>query len=173
MIMTPNLIRPTPPADISDAVQLWARQQARRFGRLEWNDMLNAWVIHFGRRESDPMMREWQEGRLEQEPTESVILHEWDLATKRFTPFMLGEYGAEGIVRLLDEANMWSGRGHCDSIQEAVAAVRAHNTRTRERHHKEAREYGSDRWTDRRRAVLNIPFLPVGIDLRANQGSDL
>jgi hypothetical protein len=159
-------IRRTPPVDIADAVQLWAREQGRRFGRLEWNAMLDCWVIHLGRKLTDPMMREYQEGRLAEEPTESVMLNEWDPKRKRYVALRLEEYGASGIRNLLDEANTWSGRGRHNSIQEGIAAVRAHNQKIRERQRKTVREAGQETGWLHRRRLLGIPYVQTGIDLR-------
>lgn len=161
-------IRPIPPADIADAVMLWGREQGRRFGRLEWNHVMNTWVIHFGRKSDDPLMRAWQEGTLQQaeEPTESIYLNEWDKATKKFRPLPLEEYGVEGIRRLLDEANMWSGRGRYNSLQEGVNAIRAQNHQVRENLKKQIREAGRETDWLHRRSLLGIPYITAGINLK-------
>jgi hypothetical protein len=128
--------RPVPPVEIADAVERWARQWGRH-ARLEWNANTRCFCIHFTRKGDDPVLAAVQAGR-RGEVTESVMLHEWKKDGRAhpfipgqkvggFVPMDLEQYGVEGIVRMLDKSNMWSGRGEFSSPQDALDAVTAQN----------------------------------------------
>lgn len=153
------------PTEIADEVQLWAREHGRRFGRVEWNAMLGCAVIHFGRRLDDPMMREFQEGRLAEEPTESVRLHEWDPKENRWEPWDLAEYGASGIRSFLDRANLLSGRGEHASLQDSVLAVRRSNEALKREMSAQQAEAGREAGWLARRTDLELPLVPVLKDI--------
>lgn len=154
------------PWEIRDAVELWARQQGRH-ARVEWHRGLGCAVIHFSRKSDDPMMREWQEGRLSEEPTESVMLHHWDPAKKRHVPLDLGEYGASGIVNMLDESNVWSGRGRYASLQAAIEATITGHNQHRERLRQAAEDAGRESAWLHQRGVLGLPQVPVVADVQS------
>lgn len=158
--------RRTPPWELSDAAQMWARDTGRRFGRMEWNPFVECWVIHFGRKATDPVRRAWQENQLEEEPTESIMLHEWDKQKNRYVPIPLEDLGASGLRELLDAASLTSGRGEHKSLQEAVTKVRENNNRVREKNRKLAREAGEEIDWLFGRQLRGAAFSTVGIDLK-------
>lgn len=157
-------VEPAIPVDIADAVEMWARQRGRH-ARLTWNAIMGCPVVTFTLPENATGNRDVQEGRAA-EATESVPLHEWDGERGRYVPLVLGDYGASGIINLLESWDMHSGRGLYDSIQARVAAMRAENERVRESHRRAADEGAADLLDLKRRSALDIPYHTVGIDLK-------
>ena len=157
------------PWEIQDTVELWARKWGRH-GRVEWVPGLNCYAIHLTRRPDDPIMREWQEGRLAQSdpPTESVLLHEFDPKVGRYVPLKLEELGPSGIEELLDKGNAWSGRGEFKTLADGLAHAVDQNKRNKEEWAKHMSELGRDIGSLARRTVLNLPWVP-GSDVPAEK----
>lgn len=156
----------TPPVEILDEVQLWARENDRRFGRVELNPILGCWCLHFGRKSTDPVLRAYQAGELEEEPTESVVLQEWDSRQQKMVPILLGELGAQGIRNLLDRANMLTGRGEVQSIQEGIQRTREHNAKIKQNQRKMVEENGREMDWLFGKQLRGEPVITPGIDLK-------
>lgn len=172
-----RIARPVPPVEIADAVERWARQWGRH-ARLEWNDATRCFAIHFTRKGDDPSLALVQGGQ-RAEVTESVLLHEWKkesrphpfLAGKKVDGFVsmdLEQYGVDGVLRILDRSNMWSGRGDFADPQEALDAVLAQHAR-REKEIDDQVDGQTREFANRiYRKVTGNPQVGVIADLRAN-----
>lgn len=162
------------PVEYADAVEKYFRRSDRH-GRLYWVPAIRTWVIKVTLRPDDPRMGAWREGRLTEEPFEQIELAEYKedavrLSDGRVIPGYVGydleELGVSGLVNMLEEADVQSGRGRFNSLSEAVAFQRQAQKDAHERARKAQRDAAVDRSLDRRRSVLKIPFLGVGIDLK-------
>jgi hypothetical protein len=146
---------PTIPADIAEAVEMWARGRGRH-ARMEWNPHLGCAVIHFRIPGNSRSLADYQAG-LAPEPTESIALHEWDAEKGHYVPLDLGQYGVGGIVELLERADTRSGRGEFGSLQEQVDAVMRRNEVTRRQQAATAEEAGREAAWLHRRSILGTP----------------
>lgn len=164
---------PAPPVEMADEAQKWSRDTGRRFGRMAWEPFNRCFAIHFGRRPHDPVLREWQEGRLHQaeEPTESILLQEPDPEKPgRLRPMDLGNLGPSGLRSLLDQASLTSGRGEHNSLQAAVIAAQEHNQKVRANLKAMARESGREMDWLLGRTIRGTPYITAGIDLKKGEG---
>lgn len=158
---------PTIPVDISNEVELFARQWGRH-ARMEWNVNLNAPVIHFSLPKDSKLWKMWQEGELDHEPTESVPLIEWDADNRKYGPMNLEDLGPSGIRALLEKSNVWSGRGEHKDLVSSVGATIEKNRELREEGRKRAREIGMEIGWLSRRETLELPQSQVLIDLKSS-----
>lgn len=191
MIQTRSLIvpsdyaRPMAPLAIQEAVQLWGRT-AGRTAKLVWvapnervwsDDLrvfidvhggLACWSVQLSCRVGDPGLKAWQEGRSKQaaEPTESVLLIEWDTKAGQYVPMKLEQYGSAGIVGFLEKGDTWSGRGQFNSLAEAFHFAREQSKEGAAKLKQTQRNWSRDFMSDIRRQFFKIPFHRVGIDLR-------
>lgn len=154
--------RPIVPVDVEEAIILWFRAWGRG-ARVEWSEPLGCFVIHASRKSDDPVMRLWQEGKLAEEPTEVIYLHEPNPRGPGFVAIDPGMLGPAGVRTWLDERNLWSGRGEFRSIQDAVERVTEANDRL------EAERMNGERgreaaWLVRRKA-LQLPLISVPKDI--------
>lgn len=164
LIVPSDYARPAPPAPIADAVELWARRSSRHAHLLFVVEM-QWWEVHLTLRPDDKRLQAYREGRVSEEPKEVVQLIAWDEDAGRYTPIRLEEYGAGGIVSLLEKGDTWSGRGEFASLQDAVEAAASRARAGRQRVKEQQRQWARDFGDDQRRQVLQIPFHRVGIDL--------
>ncbi|HWV58689.1 MAG TPA: hypothetical protein VNZ57_14630 [Longimicrobiales bacterium] len=144
----------------------WGREHGRE-AWIEWHPILDCPVIHFRRRDSDPMLREHQEGRAP-ETTESVMLHWYDKEARRFRPLDLGQMGAGGIREMLDRANLWSGRGEYRDMQAAIEAAIRRQGEHREALRRKAEQAGRKIGWLLRRHLLDLPHVLVTSDVARN-----
>lgn len=174
--------KPRPPLEVAEAVEMWARSHGRH-ATMEYVPPLRCWSVNLTLKPGDPALRRYQEGKAEEEPKEGVLLIEWDAASGAPNPVTgapagayravdLEEYGASGVVELLEKGNTWSGRGEFESLQEAVTAAASRNREQREKIKARQKEWARQFAGDVRRQYQGIPFLRVGIDLRAEVKSD-
>jgi hypothetical protein len=196
MLRTPSLIvpkdyaRPIAPLDIQEAVQQWGRRCGRN-AKLVWvaptervysdetkqfidiHGGLACWSVQIACRPSDPALRAWREGRSKQaaEPTESVLLIEYDAKSGGYVPMKLEEYGSAGIVSFLDAGNTWSGRGRFNSLAEAFDHARQKHRENAAKKKETQRNWARDFAKDIRRSYFKIPFLRVGVNLKGENAS--
>lgn len=165
------------PYEISDAVELWARQWGRH-GTITFNHALRCPVIEFTLRPDDPRMKAFQEGRLKHEPKECIPLHyqrtEPD-GTKSVHYFALNleDLGVSGVLELLNRGNCWSGTGEYKSFKEAAQVMGEHNDRLKKQIKDALVVEGRMRARDMRRQVLDLPLVsvPDNIGAKANASS--
>lgn len=182
MIVTPFGNRseaPRAPAEIAEAVELYAREHGRT-GSIEFAVGPNLWLVKLSLRPNDPAMKAWQEGRAVEPPTEVVWLQErnpndgkvigWNGDKPvRGTPYRaldIQQMGAAGVRAFLDRGNTWTGRGEHASLTGALKASYAADEVTRAKNRATVREDTRDMIRDKRRSYLKIPFLRVGINLK-------
>ena len=166
---------PTPPVEVADEVELWAREFGRH-GKLCFVPTALAgrtvaagtWMVRLSLRENDKRMQLYKQGLAPEPPTEDVWLHEPDPKSPTgYRPYNLMDLGAGGVRQFLEKGNMWSGRGQTgtktlealareaiDKNQKAGGVAKA-----------AAREECKLKLRDERRWKLKIPFLPVGISI--------
>jgi hypothetical protein len=174
----------TPPVEIADAVETWARQYGRHATlRFVPHMQPPCWSVNLTLKPDDPALRRWQEGAASELPTEGVLLLEWDAGAGEIQPatgepagayraVSLEEYGADGVVALLERGNTWSGRGEFASMQEAVTAAASRSREEKNRRRAQMRQWARDLAADQRRQILQIPLVPVGIALGTRVEND-
>ena len=158
-----------PPAEIELAVREWARKKGKTT-RFRFVPEMGCWTINLSLRPDDPMLAAWRSGKLKQaeEPTEGVILQEWDAQRGRYVPLNLDEWGASGIVELLERGDLTSGRGEFNSLQEAVAHQTRLRAETKEKTERMVRESARMKAREVRRVINDTPYHTVGINLSPN-----
>ncbi len=161
---------PDAPWDLAEEVELYAREYDRT-GRLHFFPIANTWIAQFSLRSDNPLMRAYQEGRAPEPETEEIWIHELvpNGRPMEFRPIDIVQMGRSGLREFLQKGNLFSGRGKFrslkDSVQKARDATESDRAQTKER----ARDSALASAKDRRRQVLGIPQLPVGIDLQRNK----
>ena len=159
------------PVEFADAVELYARQHGRHATMKFVRPPVNCWVVEFELKAADPRLKAAQ-AQLTETPKEIVYVwreergKNWMKDKPRFVGYKLDELGVTGLIAFLEKTNTW-GRGEYKSHEAAAKdqADKAESSRERlaETHRKEAVARGMDQ----RRQALDIPFLPVGVDLNA------
>lgn len=175
---------PTPPVEIAEAVELWARQYGRH-ATMKFIPHMQppCWSVNLSLKPGDPALKRWQEGKAEHEPTEGVLLLEWDAALGETNPHTgrkagayravnLEEYGPTGVVELLEKGNTWSGRGEYGSLAQAVVAAATRSREAKEKTRAQMRQWSRDLAADQRRQILKVPFHRVGIALGTEVTND-
>ena len=169
-IVQPGLRRqrelPRPPWEIAEEVELYARESGRH-AKLHFAPG-GGWVARFTLRPSDKRMRIYQELRTGKPPTEDVWFHRPKPGGRvgDFIPLDILEMGASGVRQFLERGNMW-GRGEYRSLEEQLRQVTEENEEGRLKNRAKAKEANRYMQRDKRRWRFKIPFLPVGINLKA------
>lgn len=159
-----------PPVEYADAVEMYARQYGRHATMKFVPPPVNCWVVEFSLRSNDPRMKLSQQQLVEEEPKEVIYLwrevrgENWMKDKPRFVGYRLEELGVTGVIALLEKTNTW-GRGEYRSHAEAAKDQEYKAEKARERIEETHRREAVARGMDRRRQALEIPFLPVGIEL--------
>jgi hypothetical protein len=162
---------PTPPAEIADEVELYARESGRT-GRLEFVPIAfrngriadGIWRARFSLRPSDKRLSLYQEGRTGEVPTEDVWFRVKGMNGEMHA-LDITQLGASGVRNFLEKGNAWSGRGEFSSLEDQLRRVRAHNEATQDKVRTDARTEAQYEARDTRRSRLKIPVVPVGIDV--------
>lgn len=154
------------PWEISDEVELWAREHGRH-GRCVWNPVLRCAEIQLELKADDPRMKGWQEGRLKTKPVESIYLHRQEVRGGPFVAVDLNELGASGVRAWLDRGNMWSGTGEYPNLHTACMAADRHNLELEEKMKAEAVENARLRARDNKRQIFDLPLVHVPADLES------
>lgn len=152
------------PVEIQEEVELWAREQGRH-AKIVWNPLLRCPEVQIDLKAEDPRLKKWQAQtqKVPNKPVESVFLHRHD--GHHYVALNLGELGASGVRALLEEGNMWAGRGQAPNLLAAVRMVDEKNERVKEAMRKEARDNSRDRAREHRREILDLPLVSVPADL--------
>lgn len=165
---------PVAPADLSDAVILWARGQGRRSRGVEWDADIGCFVIRLSRREDDPIHEARRQGRIsEQDAMETVELRGWVWTDEakgqgRFLPYDLEQFGPSGLVEMLDRGNVATGRGEYTSLQHYIGATVARNRAKKEAWKRQAEDQTRETANRYRRTILGLPQVPVTANLKAS-----
>lgn len=159
------------PQEIEDAVILWGRAYNRQ-ARIGYHKLLKCYAIQLDSPPDDPKWAAFRDGKLKQRPTEFVPLNRQDPSTKSFVGIPLDELSATGITEMLDEANLWSGRGEYDDIASASAAVLERNEKNRLHYLEQVEEGARESAWLHRRSIFNLPQSAVGIDLKSTSAPE-
>lgn len=146
--------------EIQDAAETFARKTGRH-AKVFWHPILRCAVIEFSAHPDDPRYRAWQEGKLKFEPKELVVLHRQTSPGSPYVAINLAEMGASGLAHLLEEADVWSGRGEHGSLNDSFAKVDAANEAARQNQINAVEEAARESAWLHRRSVLGVPFVSV------------
>jgi len=174
---------PTPPVEIADEVEMYAREHGRH-ATLHFVPTLGmanrafrgVWVVRMSLRPNDPRLGLVQTGRTAA-MTEDIWLQEPNprygkevpgtggMREPEFVGLDIEQMGASGVRTFLERGNMWSGRGQYTSLEEQARKARADNDAMKEKFRADQKEASRHEQRDKRRWRFKIPFLGVGIDL--------
>jgi hypothetical protein len=165
---------PRPPVEIADEVELYARQSDRHatlhfipLVTLGNRVIAGTWMARFTLRSDDKRILLYQEGKIDEPPTEDVWFHVADPESPNgFRPLDILQMGVTGVREFLDRGNLLSGRGEFTSLEDQLLHSREHNRQVRTKHRAEQKALNRLAVRDKRRWWLKIPFLRVGIDLK-------
>lgn len=157
---------PTAPIEIQEAAELWARKRERHCKSVKYNPYMNCFCVEFTLKPGHPDLHLWREGKLRQanEPTESVPLFEWG-EDGECIALDLEQLGASGLVELLEQGDVHSGRGENQSLTDGVEKAIQHNRKVRAEQRQRVRDVGQDMKDTHRRSLYGIPFVSVLADI--------
>jgi hypothetical protein len=122
------------PYQITDAVELWAREHGRH-GSVR-RDPRGFAVIELSIKDDDPRMKGWREGKLKSKPVDKVPLlyqktfrdqYGKEQRSPRYSPIDLEELGVSGVLEILNRGNLASGTGEWRDLMQCVQSVAAKN----------------------------------------------
>ena len=170
------------PYEFRDTAELFARQYGGH-GDIVWVAApVNCWQVRFTLKPGDPRLRNPDDGT----HFEAVLLHEFvDPAREpthpkldqlprdsrnrykpAFVAIELDDLGTSGLQEILEKGSLLSGRGEFISSEQAAKAVLDRHRNHRERTRQQLRDAARHRALADRRSLLDIPTVPVGIDLQ-------
>lgn len=158
---------PRAPWEVREEVELYAREHGRT-GTVELVAVpggFACWVVKLSLRPNDERMRAYQEGRSGEPVPEMVWLMDHDTGKA----LDIQQMGAAGVRRFLDRGNTWSGRGEFASVSDAVRTARERDEAATARAREQAKEENRYERREKRRQYLQIPAIPVGIDLKRSK----
>lgn len=157
---------PVAPTEVSDAVELWARDFGRH-AHVNYIPPMQCWGVELSLPSDHPQLKLWKEGKLKQAtpPTDTVLLHAWSYDTQAWVPHDIEQLGPSGVVSILEKGNTWSGRGEYSSIVEACEAVQQDNEQARKDLSDYAYNVGAEIGSHARRDSLKLPQVGVLTDL--------
>lgn len=161
MLLTLGRQERTIPPDVRDEIILWFREQGR-MASVVWNDVMRCAEIRVRFKDDDPRMGAFRSGRTRLDYDPVWLHHE---TKDGLVGYNLSEMGASGVRNLLDQGNLHSGRGEYRDLYESIKATHARNERTQAEIKKAAMEAVKERSHLKRRAILQLPQVPVGINL--------
>lgn len=178
LVVRGNFSLPTPPLEIADEVELYARQSGRHatLHFVPVTSRVGCWVVRMTLRPDDKRRRLWQEQKVGTEPTEDIWLHvplregERKLGpTYDYRPLNLVDLGTSGVRQFLERGNLWSGRGEYQTLEEQVTKLREADANATAKFRADVKEEAMDEMHQKRRTRLKIPFLPVSLPWRSRQ----
>ena len=166
--------RPTailPPVEFADAVEMYARRHDRNGALRFIPPPVNCWIVAFSLKPNDPR-------RLLGDDQEEIV-YLWRQPTREerakqngplnYVGYKLDELGVTGLVEFLEKTNTWSGRGQYDSLASAMRDQDEKKATAMQKAVDQGRQDAVDDGMQKRRQVLKIPFLPVGINLKKSR----
>ena len=169
---------PTPPVEIADEVEQYARESGRH-ATLRYvptllkgrKAVLGTWRVEFSLKEDDKRLELFRTGRVSEAPAEIVWLHEPDPSfPSGYRPYKLEDLGPSGVRNFLEKGNLHSGRGEHRSLEEMVRRVEEQNQVARTKYRQDKKEENRFRRREERRWRLKIPFIGVAIELGRKNG---
>ena len=173
--------------EIADEVELYARESGRTASLVFMPTLLlgnrisrGTWVVQFSLRPNDKRMQAYQQGLAPKPPTEEVWLHVPNQNEGKEIPFTGGQreppylaldiqqMGAGGVRAFLDKGNLWSGRGEfgTKTLEEIVKETRDREAAATAKFRADQKDENRHEMGERRRSILGIPFVKVGVDLK-------
>lgn len=119
-----HLVSDRIPRDIERAVVQWYAERGRS-AVMKWHRFFNCPLIELELKPDDPRLRAWQENKVPEKPTESILLNRREGG--RLVPIKLEEFGPSGIVGLLEKIDLLSGTGEFRDLMHAIEATHEHN----------------------------------------------
>jgi hypothetical protein len=162
---------PEVPFEINDAVEMWARKSGRH-GRITWVPQIACFVVELSMPPDSPIWKAFRAGDLAEEPKERIQLMHWDGREGRYIPMKLEEYGASGIVEMLEKADVWSGRGEFESMTDALHAQIGRNEQARKENRERFNDLARDEVQHRRREILGLPLVSVPANIVADNADN-
>ena len=158
------------PVEIADAVALWGRNRGLQ-AKLVWKPAVRppCFAVEIELKPDDPRMKMYREGRLEEKPVEFVPLFykEYDeFGGSKFVASDIEQMGATGVVNLLEQGDLMTGRGDAKNLLDACRKVQESNEQRRKQLKRDILAACADRTRDHRRAILGNPLVPVTSDTK-------
>lgn len=181
---------PKAPAEIQDALELWARKSGRT-GKMHFFPPAG-WFARLELKPNDPAMLAWKQGRAAEPPTEDTFFHVknpfeerhmsvpdvladprmkglpiidwWNGMKVRMPAFLqldIIQMGASGVTSFLEREDTWSGRGEFTSLVAGVKVQREKNIAGQASLEAHQEEKAGRRAHDLRRKIGKVPFLRV------------
>jgi hypothetical protein len=153
------------PPDVRDEIITWFREQGR-IASVVWNDLMRCAEVRIRFKDDDPRLGAYRAGRI-REDFDPLWLHYEDKDSK-LVGYNLSELGASGVRNILDQGNLMSGRGEYRDLYAAIKATNKRNEKLKDSIRKAALDGVRERSHLKRRKILELPQVPVGIDLKSN-----
>ncbi len=148
-----------PPVELADAAEMWARSRLGSHAKLGWSDVMSCWVIEIERHPDDPILREWQAGRLRVKPVELAVLHE-PSGSGHMRALPIEQWSADSLMTWLDQHTF--GRGH--DLLDYVNRVERKNEKNRQQQAKKLGEVGQQFAEKNYRQAAGVAFSAGGIE---------
>ena len=167
---------PRAPSAFQEVAELWARGSGRH-AKIHYAPN-GVWFVRISLKSDDKRMRMHQMGLASEPMGEDVWLHLPNphegkvisgVRQGPYIPIPLEQLGTSGLREFLDRGDTWSGRGEYLSLIDQLRKVDETNEEARRKNRAFHREENRHDQRQSRRFRLKIPFLPVGIDLRASK----
>ncbi len=167
---------PTAPFEIQEAVELWAREQGRT-ATMKFSPT-GTWFVRLSLRCNDKRMLLYQQGVTAEPPCEDVWFHipnpregkvVGGVKQGPYIPLDIYHLGVSGVREFLEKGDTWSGRGEFLSLVDHLHKVREENEVKRVSNRAEHKEASRYEQRERRRFRFKIPYLTVGVDIRADK----
>ena len=174
------------PMDFQRAVANFARDNGGQTAEIVWvGHEVNAWQVKLYLKPNDPrrrgddpnthfepvMLTEWVDPQAEPDhpKLDRLRRNQWGRLMPGYISYELEELGVEGLLDILRKGSLLSGRGEYASAEHALKASLAREEERSRKSKEAAKDQAKTRFKERRRKIMGIPFLPVGIDLRDNK----
>lgn len=157
-----------PPVEIADAVTQYYRAKGKG-ARLVWNGVLQCWEVRIELDGDDPRMKPVRAGVRGAVPFEIVPLH-YHSKTGHLVAMDLDEIGASGIVALLQQGDLLTGRGEFPNLLAAVRAQYERNEKHKADMMEKAVQAGLETADRHKRQILeglghSLPRVTVSQDI--------
>lgn len=168
MNISPITGRRLPPMEVEAAVVQYYRNKGLG-ARLGWHEFMKCWVIEIDLKDDDPRREAARKGL--GRAVEVVPLH-YPSKGGHMTAMELDEIGASGIVELLQQGDLLTGRGEYPDLLTAVRAQHARNEKNKADMYARAAEAGMEAANRNKRQILeglghSLPFVTVNDTLKS------
>ena len=167
---------PRAPHAFQEEAELWARGSGRH-AKLHFSPS-GTWFVRISLKSDDKRLSLHQMGLAPEPMGEDVWLHIPNphegqvirgVRQGPHIPLNLEQLGVSGLREFLEKGDTWSGRGEYLSLVDQLRKVNETNEDVRIKNRAFHKEESRHEMRESRRFRYKIPFLPVGIDLRASK----